>query len=298
MEAQKAPGNRCCTMPPPDSCISELRLVRFVDGLFVERFFLTTSLEGKRGILEGVSKCNTALFMSVAFCVVLLYVGSPALEVLGALVPLLLTWSFVFGSTLQEAFEGFIFIFSMRPYDVGDVVKIMNATWEKFEVKKIEMLHTVFRRIDGGEERMLHRELRQREIINLTLSGSQCDFNTVVYIRASQVDKARIDAIDKELKEYIAKFPNSFKSAMVIPSRLVHPMESIMEGSSGLAKDAQYLELRFIVVFVLPEVRWSENTQAKGELLIFLCESVFPKYGLCQGQPIHSESGDHFVKLI
>ena len=59
----------------------------------------------------------------------------------------LIAFSFIFGPTLKNYFDGFAFVFFTRLFDVGDRVRINNSP--SMFVKKISLNYTYFTQIDG-----------------------------------------------------------------------------------------------------------------------------------------------------
>lgn len=107
-----------------------------------------------------------ALIVLIFLALVLMRINIMANSVL--LISIFAATSIAFGSTLQGMFEGIIFAFSLRPYDIGDriFVRDESMTEQNYVVEKITLMTTTMKRVDGIVVTILNSRLKAATIVN------------------------------------------------------------------------------------------------------------------------------------
>jgi len=102
---------------------------------------------------ENVGKVLTYLITIIfATFMILVYAIIFDVSLTNWLIPLgtfFLGFSFIFGNSLKSLWEGVLFIFAIRPFDIGDRINIPGSSYPTLIVSKIDMLTTTFYSPDG-----------------------------------------------------------------------------------------------------------------------------------------------------
>jgi len=134
---------------------------------------LVDTLHDKQNAAKIVVRVFEALFWIAMLFVVLLILGYQPTAILLPLGTAFLGLSFVFGNSVKTVFESFIFIFVVRPFDVGD--KILSPKDDStITVSQINLLTTVFYSSDGKMLIFPNSYLAQQPLVSLKRSKSYC----------------------------------------------------------------------------------------------------------------------------
>ncbi|KAJ3372020.1 hypothetical protein GGF31_002282 [Allomyces arbusculus] len=120
-------------------------------------------------------------------------------------VSLLLPFSFIFGSSLKDVFEGLVFILLYQAYTVGDWVVIDQ---ESYLVKSVSIQTTVMQRSDGRIVHYPNKTLFAKPIDNVRMSGAMAESVTLQV--ALTTPAALIADLEDELRMWMAQYKRDF----------------------------------------------------------------------------------------
>jgi small-conductance mechanosensitive channel len=127
-----------------------------------ERLSLADSM---RDLDSAVGRLN-AIIMSVwtvfGFLVIIALLDVGVNTFLASAGTLLLSLTWLIGSTSQEILTAIVFLFVKHPYDVGDRVDIGS---DSYVVKEMQLLSTIFKRLDGKIVQMPHNSLNGLAVV-------------------------------------------------------------------------------------------------------------------------------------
>eukprot|EP01117_Protostelium_nocturnum_P007168 TRINITY_DN2571_c0_g3_i4.p1 TRINITY_DN2571_c0_g3~~TRINITY_DN2571_c0_g3_i4.p1 ORF type:complete len:637 (-),score=159.59 TRINITY_DN2571_c0_g3_i4:529-2439(-) len=114
---------------------------------------------------EDIAKIITHTFKGVFWILMVIFVpiifGVSFLDFIIPITSLVLALSFVFGDSIKSVWESFIFIFVVRPFEIGD--KFSEGTYSCLTVSKISLLSTICYTSDGRmiiyPNSILHRKV-------------------------------------------------------------------------------------------------------------------------------------------
>jgi len=128
-----------------------------------------------RSLDIGISFAFNIIVIMIAFSVFEMDVSSSWTTITS----LVLSLTFVFGSSAANAFSAVVFLFAMTPYNVGDKVQIpLISPGNTLVVERIFLLTTVFRMWDGASFVISNNALNNTTIQNVTLS---CQYTSMNY---------------------------------------------------------------------------------------------------------------------
>lgn len=170
-------------------------------GVIREKYFLNEALMQKSSLLSKLSfvlSCvffPIGLFMSSAILGGALYLKSYVSAISGAI----LSISFVFSSIAGEIFRSLIFIFCVRPFEAGDILRIDDKI---LTVKELGLLYTSFS-IDSLTNYVQNIKLMDKYIVNYRLS----DVEEKVYHYTFNIFqlKAKLEDLKKEISHFVSQ---------------------------------------------------------------------------------------------
>mmetsp|Transcript_20708 Transcript_20708/g.23017 ORF Transcript_20708/g.23017 Transcript_20708/m.23017 type:complete len:607 (+) Transcript_20708:56-1876(+) len=157
------------------------------------------NLENSADISGVMSRTLTPIVWFIAFIICLWVAG---LDVYSLLLPFsgfFLATTFVFGSTLAQAFQSLIFLLFVDAFNVGDFIKVDGIV---AKVETISLMVTTARNPDGRLYQFPNPVLSKKVINNLTRSYDYT-FNEKVGVSAS-TKEALITKLEKQWKKYIS----------------------------------------------------------------------------------------------
>lgn len=127
--------------------ISRREMREAVQRIYRERKALSTSLKDMSSAVRKLDGIMLVLgLIIVIFIWLLIFDGNATLANLVPFATFILGFSFVFGNSARTIFESMVFIFSVHPYDVGDLVFIDD---QPLIVREFGLVSTVFNRVDN-----------------------------------------------------------------------------------------------------------------------------------------------------
>jgi small-conductance mechanosensitive channel len=125
----------------PTSVLTQQQIHDEVVSIYKQRKWLANNLADIEGITLVLSRLLAIPFWCVVLIAWLVSYGYPLFTVVLPLSSLFLGLSFAFGSTAQKMFESAVLVLGVRPFNVGDRIKI-NNTGDTCMVKQIGLFAT------------------------------------------------------------------------------------------------------------------------------------------------------------
>jgi len=182
-----------------------------VSRIYRERRALATSL---KDMSSAVSKLDGVL-LGLAFLVTVfiwLFVFNPK-GTTAQLVPMatiILGFSFIFGNAAKNLFESMLFIFSIHPYDVGDLIFIDTSP---MFVLEFGLFSTTFQRVDGQVIVAPNSVLfGKKHILNVRRSGPMWEVTNVMVSFDTPLDI--LHEFRTLLRQFVADHPRDWKGGL------------------------------------------------------------------------------------
>ncbi|KAH9465217.1 hypothetical protein Pst134EA_013111 [Puccinia striiformis f. sp. tritici] len=170
--------------------------------IYRERRELASSL---KNMSSAVSKLDAVLITIAS--VLTIFFGIFILDPQGAsarLMPMatiILGFSFIFGNAAKNLFESMLFIFSIHPYDVGDMVSIDD---KEMVVMEFGLFSTTFVHLDGKMVVAPNSQLiGKKHIVNIRRSGPMSDKTSVMVGFDTPLEV--LHEFRARLRQYVAK---------------------------------------------------------------------------------------------
>ena len=110
----------------------------------------------------------------------------------------LIAFSFIFGSSVRQAWENLVYLLTVHAFDVGDVIVIADT---RYTVKSISLSHVVCSRVDDASVTIPMQSFVGQELYNVTRSGLKWEsFSLLVDIETTKEQLAKVAG---ELKKHI-----------------------------------------------------------------------------------------------
>jgi small-conductance mechanosensitive channel len=167
--------------------------------LLRDRKILAKTLQNRQSI-SGIIVTTMGTLAWIAIAIISLWILD--VNYIASLVPLgtaLLALSFVFGNSVKNAFEAFLFLFFVKAYDVGDRIGIDSET---VIISKINLLSTYAYTTDGRKMVIPTRRLSEVTVINYQRSRNHV-VNLALVVSA-QVPTAALDDLRRSIQKFIA----------------------------------------------------------------------------------------------
>jgi small-conductance mechanosensitive channel len=129
-----------------------------------------------RNVIQKVSEIMRVLLCTVLAMITLSLFELTTYNTIASYSSIMLSLSFLFGSSARSAFEAIIFLLMVHPYDVGDRVVIEG---ENYLVSKINLLTTVLEKWDGKLIYMPTSRIMLADIYNYRRSLPQVEVITM-----------------------------------------------------------------------------------------------------------------------
>ncbi|KAI7955560.1 hypothetical protein MJO29_006959 [Puccinia striiformis f. sp. tritici] len=169
---------------------------------------------GLKDMSSAVSKLD-AVLISIA-CVLTIFICFFIFNSKGTssqLVPMatiILGFSFIFGNAAKNLFESMLFIFSIHPYDVGDMVSIDEIY---MFVMEFGLFSTTFQRVDGqvvvAPNSLL---ISKKHIINIRRSGAMWETTQVMVGFDTPLEI--LHEFRARLRQYVTDNPREWKGGL------------------------------------------------------------------------------------
>mmetsp|Transcript_13583 Transcript_13583/g.22171 ORF Transcript_13583/g.22171 Transcript_13583/m.22171 type:complete len:726 (+) Transcript_13583:281-2458(+) len=191
--------------------VTEYTFSKAVKDLFEQRKNLAASLENSRCVIKSLDNyiVGIAVF-AVIVCALILY--AVELQLIVAMSSTLVGFAFVFGNSMKNSFDAIVYLFVIRPYDLGDMLLVDDV---RFHVQSINLMATVMIRWDGMLHTFEHRLLADKDIINLSRSKKYSQFEEFL-VDMHIVDENYIKGVERDIRAWLAKYPASYSGTFDI----------------------------------------------------------------------------------
>ncbi|KAF7682617.1 Mechanosensitive ion channel protein 10 [Astathelohania contejeani] len=190
-----------------DEYVSKEEFIKNYVKIFNEKTILRRSLSEKDSCMHKLSIVLEIIFMLIGsfFAFVILGHNETYKSLLGSFAGVVLPLSFVFGSVLSDVFQSILFIFSVRPFDIGDMITINGKT---YVVVEMGLLYSTLTS-DSKYYNFPNDILRKNPVTNLRRSDYVVERFNQSYEISSAKDK--INLLQKKIDDYLEKYPKLFK---------------------------------------------------------------------------------------
>lgn len=182
-----------------------------VTRIYRERKALATGL---KDMSSAVAKLD-AVLMAIAGVITIFiwfFIFNPK-ETSAQLVPMatiILGFSFIFGNAAKNLFESMLFIFSIHPYDVGDMVMIDDS---HMFVLEFGLFSTTFQRVDGQVVVAPNSILSSKKhIVNIRRSGPMWEITEVMVSFETPLEV--LHEFRTRLRQYVLDNPREWKGGL------------------------------------------------------------------------------------
>ncbi|KAI8458829.1 hypothetical protein BY996DRAFT_6410621 [Phakopsora pachyrhizi] len=184
-----------------------------VSRIYRERRALATSL---KDMSSAVAKLD-AVLLAMALLVSLfiwLFIFNPkgTTDQLVPIATVVLGFSFIFGNAAKNLFESMLFIFSIHPYDVGDLVFIDDSP---MFVLEFGLFSTTFQRTDGQVIIAPNSVLgNQKHILNVRRSGAMWETTNVMVSFDTPLEV--LQEFRNKLRQYVSENSREWKGGLIV----------------------------------------------------------------------------------
>lgn len=270
--------------------VRESGFKKSITELYRDRQTLSLTIQDASEVLKSMDTAFLTGYLFIWFILSLSIFNLTLGTSLAGIFSAILAWSFVFGNTIRDSFEGLVFLFSSHIYDTGDKVEFDDMLGE---VDRIRTLTTDFVLDSGKFLRVENSKLRSSKIVNLSTSRSYSQA-IVFYLPAADFTMELVDELRIKLAEFIKKHPKDFVSSTLTARELTHPGLTGSSPESGLL-----VKFTAFTGFTRNCYQTGANHIARTVLLAFLC-SEFRRLGVVQpliSQNLVSQT-DHYKAKI
>ncbi|PGH08875.1 hypothetical protein AJ80_07747 [Polytolypa hystricis UAMH7299] len=181
-----------------------------------ERKSITASLKDLDSVVSKLDSVFIFIVSVITLFVFLSLISASTAGVLASAGSSLLALSWLFSATAQEFLQSLIFVFVKHPFDVGDRVTIYgntgaSLTGDDYYVKKISLLYTEFKKMEGHVVQAPNSYLNSLFILNQRRSGALAEAVPIIIrfgTTLEQIDDLRVKLLDfvrEEKREYQGK---------------------------------------------------------------------------------------------
>lgn len=154
--------------------ITEQQFIAAFGDAVTQRSNLHVNLENYQSMINTLDRVLLSICAVIMLFVTMFIFKLPVLKNGPLIISIFLALSIMFGSTLTRFFEGLVFVFLIRPFNVGDTVFIKDEASREYchTVSSMHLLTTVFVREDGQTVIMSNFRLKDLIIINAYRSAA------------------------------------------------------------------------------------------------------------------------------
>ncbi|KAM0673555.1 hypothetical protein GVAV_002930 [Gurleya vavrai] len=193
-----------------DNSVNKEEFKKCYFGLYKEKLILKKSLSANDNSLNKLDLVLTIIFIPLAGFLACIACGQSSAfsSVLGSFLGVFLPATFIFGAVLSEMFQSIIFIFQVRPFDVGDFISVLDKI---YEVQEMGLLYSTLLS-DSRSHNFPNEILRKNPVVNLRKSKWITEKFDLKLVYESCKDK--IDDLKKEVSSFLKKNKKEFKQDM------------------------------------------------------------------------------------
>ena len=164
-------------------------LFRIIKSLYFDRKRLYDTLFDRENMSKILTTVITVIWLFIMFLIVLWIFGIDLQQAVLPFGTVFLGWSFIFGNSLRRTWEGFLEVFVVRPFDVGD--KILVKDYGIVRVTSIGLLATECHGTDGKCYIIPNEFFFNGIVISLKRSRDYCVNVSVKVLEDLKEDKIR-----------------------------------------------------------------------------------------------------------
>lgn len=165
-------------------------------ALYKERTDISRTLQSRDIVINKLDIILVAVAMYFGAILVMILLGINYEGLLAAILPSMVTFSWIFSDTIKEIYNCFIFLLVNHPYDCGDRVVIDG---EELYVSSVDLLSSTFTGVNGRLVFIPTSTLFRAKIHNIRRSGKQFSEVGILVSKTTSFDAAL------KLKDRIAK---------------------------------------------------------------------------------------------
>jgi small-conductance mechanosensitive channel len=182
-----------------DNSVNSKEFINIYFGLFREKLILKASLDNKDKSIKKLNIVISMVFIPFTLFIALSFLGHNQTfsNIFGKMLSIFIPLSFIFKSVIEEIFQSIIFIFTVRPFDIGDLITVDG---KDYEVREMGLLYTTL----ISDSRFFHfsnEYLRKKPIVNLRKSKYVTEIYEQHFHNKSCLEK--IPLIRLKIKEFL-----------------------------------------------------------------------------------------------
>lgn len=247
--------------------------------IYRDRILLSITMQDAEKVVKSLDGAITCAFVILALIIVVNFFSLNLQSGIATIGAFIIAWSFVFGNTIRDSFEGLMFLFSTHIYDVGDIVQFEGG---KYEVTRLTLLYTDFLRDDGKFFRIENQKIRSIRLNNLTTSST---YNQALsfYISCTEFEKKVFEEITSKMTNFVKNCPEDYVSISISAREMALGTPQNMEGKHG-----PFIRITMWVSYTRHNLMIGANHVARTQLLLKLCD-IFRELNICQNNSIMNQ---------
>lgn len=195
-----------------------------------ERKSITASLKDLDSVISKLDGIFFFIVIIVTILVLITLMSTSAAGVLTSAGSTVLALSWLFSATAQEFLQSIIFVFVKHPFDVGDRVSIYGNTGasmkgDDYFVKKISLLYTEFKKMEGHVVQAPNSYLNTLFILNMRRSGGVAEAIPLVVKFGTTLDQ--IEELRDRLLEFVTAEKREYQGNILTEIREVTEAHSV-----------------------------------------------------------------------
>jgi small-conductance mechanosensitive channel len=195
-----------------------------------ERKSITASLKDLDSVVAKLDQVFFFIVFIIAILVLVTLISSSGAAVLTSAGSTLLALSWLFSATAQEFLQSIIFVFVKHPFDVGDRVSIYGNTGstlkgDDYFVKKVSLLYTEFKKMEGQVVQAPNNYLNQLFILNQRRSGALAEAIPLTIKFGTTLEQ--IDSLRLRLLEFVRSEKREYQPNIVTELRDITDVYSL-----------------------------------------------------------------------
>ncbi|KAH9411498.1 mechanosensitive ion channel [Ordospora pajunii] len=229
------------------------------EALYYERLNISKTLQSKDNVINKLDMILAFIAGYIGTITVMMILGINYTELLAAIVPSLMAFSWIFSDNIKDIYNCFVFLLVSHPYDFGDWVVIDG---QDLRVSSVDLMSSTFIAANGRLVYIPTTILFHTKIHNIRRSGKQFDEVTIIVDKATPFEKAQSlrDSVGKLLSENSKSFSGEI---------YIKKIEVIMENAKitfAIQHQSNFQDVK--------------KTQDKREELITIFESEMKAHGI------------------
>jgi small-conductance mechanosensitive channel len=195
-----------------------------------ERKAITASLKDLDSVVGRLDDVFMFLVFIIAVLVFISLISTSAAGVLTSAGSAVLALSWLFAATAQELLQSIIFVFVKHPFDVGDRVGIYGNTGSQLKgddyfVKKISLLYTEFKKMEGHIVQAPNSYLNTLFILNQRRSGGLAEAVPIVIKFGTTLEQ--IEGLRNKLLDFVISEKREYQGKILTELREVSEAHSL-----------------------------------------------------------------------